>query len=327
MVSKSSPDLSSEMYQALPPEKWKTWGLWSGGIAAILLGAIGFTFALFVDVDQLQLHFISTFPILIGISLLSSGFVTGRKRNRIEVGQEELSIYSGPSRPPRKISWDEIAFAKRNQNPYSASEVLILHGYDGKKITSIDSHYHRVSQLFESIEEKVASHAKPDAGQAATKHDRKSAIFVICVGSGFLLLSIFIGWMTYDDARQRSLLETEATLGVAQVEDLVVAPNGTTKRLHYRVDIGDGKTYESENIQVTDEYWDSIQDATTVPVVYASSDPNISRLEEGQVFDDDVLKTPLGGYGLSAIGCLMSLGFIILGTLQMLGFDLGQFKV
>ena len=73
----------------------------------------------------------------------------------------------------------------------------------------------------------------------------------------------------------------------------------------------------------TDEYFESLEDETEVPVIYAESNPNISKLESGQVFDGEFLDTPVGGYGLAGLGSLLALFLVVIGTLQLLGFDLG----
>ena len=97
-----------------------------------------------------------------------------------------------------------------------------------------------------------------------------------------------------------------------------------TKRLEYRV-IGADDQAPTENVEVDPDYWASLEGATSVPVIVVPGEPGISRLEEGQVTDDDEFsKTPAGGYALAALSGLLALFLLGVGVLAWNGWDLAQ---
>ncbi len=59
-------------------------------------------------------------------------------------------------------------------------------------------------------------------------------------------------------------------------------------------------------------------------MIVVPGEPGISRLEEGQVADDDFSKTPAGSYLLAAFGGLIALFMLGVGVLAWNGWDLAQ---
>lgn len=313
-------------FPAIPTSDWVALMGFGGAALGIGGGLVGFVIALLTDVGQFQLHTMSTMPMIAGFFSLIGAIAMTRKRHSVRMDDQSIHIRKTENDINGKFSWDEIAYVKEDLSPY-AGKFCKLIGYDGKTLATISQHYQDADSLFSVIEEQVEKHARPDADEVKQKGDRKTALFAVIFGSLFLCVCGFIAYMTYEDSRQSSLLASESVNGTATIEELKVAPNGSTKRLHYKIQLDDGNDYQVENVEVTDEYFEAMQGESEVPVIYAESDPNVSKLRNGQVVEDDFLKTPLGGYGLAGLCSLLSLFFITVGVLQLLGFDLGPMKL
>jgi hypothetical protein len=76
------------------------------------------------------------------------------------------------------------------------------------------------------------------------------------------------------------------------------------------------------NAEVKRDYWDSLEGASTVPIITVPGEPDISRLAEGEVQDNDFLKQPLGAYSLAGLGGLVSLLLLGVGLMQLSGWDI-----
>jgi hypothetical protein len=63
---------------------------------------------------------------------------------------------------------------------------------------------------------------------------------------------------------------------------------------------------------VTPAYWNRLEGARSVPVIYVADEPDISRLAAGEVTDPDFTKPPLGGYLTAAF--VLAVGLFMLGT-------------
>jgi hypothetical protein len=78
----------------------------------------------------------------------------------------------------------------------------------------------------------------------------------------------------------------------------------------------------TRNVQIEPEYWDRLEGARTIPVIYVPDEPGISRLARGEVTKEDFSKTLLGGYIMSALCGLMGLGLLGFAPFAWRGYDL-----
>jgi hypothetical protein len=137
----------------------------------------------------------------------------------------------------------------------------------------------------------------------------------------WLLAGIAIAWMTHREARAAQLLAKASLPGQAEIVRHFLAPNGITPRLEYKITTEAGIS-GTRNAELARDYWDSLEDATSVAVVYVPGEPWISRLVEGEVEETDFTRTPLGGYGLGAAAMVMGLFFLGASVLQWRGWDI-----
>ena len=109
--------------------------------------------------------------------------------------------------------------------------------------------------------------------------------------------------------------------GEAEIVRRFVAPNGVTRRLEYRV-TGVGGQTGTRNAEVTLAYWESLEDAKTVPVIYVPQEPAVSRLVDGEVGSRDLSDSPAVMIGLSVGLIALCMVFLAAAAMQWYGWDI-----
>ena len=224
--------------------------------------------------------------------------------------------------------WDEIGWATVDATAMSQQRRFILYDQSGKTIASISESLQGFEDLVAVVKAQVSDRQLTSGGDSVAdgirlRKARKSAIFMVCVAFVLILVSASTAWMTYQEQQANRLLETNGVEGSGTIDRLFVAPNGFTTRVEYTVTSKNGET-GSRNVEIEPEYHAELlqSDAKTIPVTYVPSDPSIGRLQQGEVVEDDFVKSPLGSYGLSALVTLMCLFFLTAAVMQWNGWDL-----
>jgi hypothetical protein len=159
------------------------------------------------------------------------------------------------------------------------------------------------------------------AGRIQLAKAKRTAVFTGLAAIVFLGIAGAVAWVAHEEIRGARLLETTGVEGVAEIEERLLARDGVTPRLVYRVTAPDGRS-GTRNAEVTRSVWNALEGAKTVLVIYAPEDPSISRLVFGEVKEYDPLKRPLTGYGLPALAAVMSLFFLAMAALYWRGWGL-----
>ena len=107
----------------------------------------------------------------------------------------------------------------------------------------------------------------------------------------------------------------------AEVVRRFTAPNGVTRRLEYRVTGVGGRT-GTRNAEVKSAYWNRLENAKTVPVVYVPDEPAVSRLVEGEVESRDLADSPGFMMGLSVALIGLCVVFLAAAAMQWFGWDI-----
>lgn len=171
------------------------------------------------------------------------------------------------------------------------------------------------------MKQKIEAKGDDTADRLQQRKSRRSALFLAGTAIGLLALAAVNLWMVQGEQRAERLLAEAAVPGEAEIVRRFMAPNGVTARLEYRVTAPDGRQ-RTRNTEVTRAYWDSLQGATTVPVKYVVSEPQISRLAMGEVLDKDPTKSPGMMYGLCAVLAVICLFLFVAAVLQWRGWDI-----
>jgi hypothetical protein len=227
-------------------------------------------------------------------------------------------------RGSRRVTWDEVGAAPVETSGTSHRRGVNVTDRTGRSIVRLDESFSR----FDVMASLIANHVEARGDDASfpifRKKARRQGVMIFIIGLFMAIGCGFIAWMTYQKQRADRLLATRGRPGEAEIVRRFVAPNGVTKRLEYRVVGADGAG-PTENVEVEPGYWDSLEGERTVPVIVVPGEPGVSRLEEGQVADDDdFAKSPVGGYTLAALGGLMALFFLGVSPFAWNGWDLGQ---
>lgn len=291
------------------------------GLGAGVLSLVGLGFSLVSRVDQLTLHSISTFPMIVAVSLLSAGWSMCRGPECVVIDEEGFQIQENGK--TTSYLWKETGWVTVDGTSMSQQKCLVLFDTSGKRIASLSEAFEDFEDLVRIVKSKVADQPGSPGGEIQSRKARKSATWIGIFAIVLIGVSGSVAWMTWEEQRANRLLRSNSIPGEASIDRLFVAPNGVTTRVEYTVTTESGET-GSRNAEVEPSYYAQLEreDAQTIPVRYVPSEPSISRLRTGEVRDEDFVKTPLGGYGLAGLTTLMGLGFLAAAVLQWMGWDI-----
>lgn len=289
--------------------------LFLGGIGLIVLAIAGFIVAISTRHGQMSLHLMSTLPTIIAVALLARAFSLRNLPRRIVVGPDAIEITT--KRSTRRYPWSEIGSAATANVLNSQKTCLCITDTAGKTIIRIDESFPGFPRLVKLVESFID--AKPDDTSSRIMSRKARRMGLLCLVFGCLLggAAVFIALMTRQEQRAATLLAAKGVPGEGEIVRRFVAPNGWTKRLEYRV-----RGSSVKNVEVDPNFWSKLEHARTVPVVYVPDEPDINRLEIGEIKENDFTKTPQGGYLLSGLGGLLALFVLGVSPLMMMGYDL-----
>ncbi|WP_337177123.1 hypothetical protein [Paludisphaera sp.] len=286
-----------------------------GGLALVAIAIASFLLAISVPSGQLSLHATTTLPLIVATGLFARAFALRGLPDRIVVGPDGMEIET--RRGARKHPWSEIGSAARVNVLNSQKTCLRVTDTDGKAIVRVDESFPDYERLAALVESYVD--AKPDdtSARIMARKARRMALFTFAAGCFLALAAVFIALDTRERQRADGLLAAKGVPGEAEIVRRFTAPNGVTKRIEYRV-AGSGV----KNVEVHPAIWDLLEGAETIVVVYVPDEPDISRLDFGEVRDGDFTKSPRGGYLLAALGGLMALFMLGYSPIAWMGYDL-----
>ena len=119
------------------------------------------------------------------------------------------------------------------------------------------------------------------------------------------------------------LLEEGGEAGEAEIVRRFVAPNGFTKRVEYKV-VDSAGISATRNVEVEPGFWNGLEGAKSIAVIWVPGEPSVSRLLFGEVPDREFTKTPVGGYGLATLGGLLALFLLGASPFMWNGWDLAH---
>ncbi len=294
------------------------WWLLSG-VLALLFAVAGFCLALFTRLDQLAMHGVTTLPVLFGLGAITAAWSLARTPRQLAVGPKGITI--DWRNRTRKFSWDEVGWATVAPGALNMRKQLVIYDAAGKVVAKLSEAFDQFDRMVTLVTERIAD--KPDDASECIRmsKSKRSAMFITTVAVIMLAVAGLNAWMAHREQRANQLLEQTGIPGEADIVRRFLAPNGVTPRLEYRVTAADGQT-ATRNAEVTRDYWDSLENATSVPIVYVPSEPEFSRLAMGEPVERDITKNPLIIYGLSAALSLLCLVFLASAWLQWRGWDI-----
>lgn len=294
--------------------------LWTiGGCVALGFAALGFVLTLLTRPNQFAMHATTTLPTLLGIGALNAAWRMARSPRQVTVGPGGLTI--DHAKGAEAYEWGRVGWATVGPGVLNQRRQLVLYDVHGKLLATISDAFDDFDQLTEVVQQRIATKEDDTAERLQRQKSKRSALFLAATAIGLLALAAVNLWMIQREQRAQRLLSEAAVPGDAEIVRRFLAPNRVTARLEYLVKAPDG-TQATRNAEVTRDYWDSLEGATTVPVKYVSADPSISRLTIGEVPDDDPAKRPAMLYGLCAVLALICLFLMAAAVLQWRGWDI-----
>ena len=292
-----------------------------GAIGLACVSVLGFLFVVVNRLDQIHLHLIATLPMIVAFGLLTGGWTLIRGVRRVTIDDAGLQVEQRGG--TQRHRWSEIGWAAVTDAAMGQQKRLDVYDQSGTKVASLSEALQNFDALVTIVKSKVADHSPSVAGDIQLRKARRSAMIMAVFAMVIILASAGITWMTYREQRAAGLLETDAVEGIATIDRLFVAPNGVTTRVEYTVTNAAGKT-GSRNAEIEPAYHAELTraDAETIPVLFVPAEPGISRLQRGEIIDDDILNSPAGGYGLAAMATLLGLFFLGGAALQWRGWDI-----
>jgi len=286
-----------------------------GGIGLIIFAIVAFIFAMGTRPGQMMLHMTTTMPTIIAIGLLTRGFLLRSQPIRIVVGPDGMEITTKQS--TRRFSWSEIGSSTKTNILNSNKTCLRVTDAAGKSIVRIDESFPGYQRLVNLVEFHIDAKQDDTSFRIMSRNAKRVGILSFAFGCFLAAAAVFIALTTRESQRAQELLLAKGVPGEAELVRRFVAPNGVTKRINYRINGS-----KIMNVQVEPSFWDKLEHAKAVSVVYVPEEPDISRLQFGEAKNNDFTKSRRGGYLLAGLGGLMALLFIALSPFAWWGYDL-----
>jgi len=280
---------------------------------------LGFVLAIVSDMDQFQMHTITTLPCILGVGAAGRAWNLFRTPTQIAVGEEGITIAGKSSR--RTIAWEEMGWAKVETSGMSHTKLLKIYDHRGKLLTQLSEAIDEFPIFAKMVTERLASHPQEVAKAARKNVTRKGAWLSLAFGAFMALLGAAAIVMTYVEREADQRLQTKGILGTAEIVRRYTAPNGTTRRLEYRVTNEEGQS-GLRNAEITPDVWKNLEGVTVAPVIYVPDEPENSRLLIGEVVENDATENPFIRFAMGALLCCLGLGGLTVGVLQSFGFDI-----
>jgi hypothetical protein len=292
-----------------------------GGGMLIAFALLMFAIRLFSrqPADQLSLQFTTTLPILGGIALIAAGIADFRGPSQVTVDTEGLIITRRGV--DRRLAWADIGLASAGQSPLSYRRRLSLFDPNGKLLERIPDSFTRFEKLAKLVRANVEEKAPSTSESLRMRKSRGHAYWMGPFACLMAVGSVFFAWKTWDTARGNDLLATVGKEGEAKILSRHMAPNGVTCRLEFEVTGDNGQT-ATHNVEVEPEYWDELEEETTVPVRYVPAEPGFCHLISGEIPSEDDFSSPKG-YFLSAAAAAFAVLMAGGAVMQFYGWDFG----
>ncbi len=291
------------------------------GLGFLGMAVVGFGMAVVGRPGQLGLHAISTLPAILGVAALTGAWSLLRTPTRVNVGSDGLTIES--KRGIQLVRWDNVGCAAFETAGSSNRRRLNITDPQGKSIVKLDQSFERLDDLAAMISARVEARGDGTAERILRSKARRQGALAFVVGLFLAFACGFVGWTTYQNQRAERLLEEQGEPGKAEIVRRFVAPNGFTKRIEYRL-VNAAGVSATRNVEVEPGFWDRLDGAKTIDVIWVPAEPFASRLADGEVNKREFTKTPVGGYGLAALGGLMALFLLGASPFMWNGWDLGH---
>jgi hypothetical protein len=310
-------------FQPQRPVGVRPYWQFAGGLSALLIALAVFLSHLFVPPEKQ-----TPFPIFIGtcvvltliaISAIGNAIWLLRSPNRVELWPEGMVIVLPLS--CKKILWTEIGKIETDKREWpmmgQETRLLVLYGTLGGKLATITDRIAEFDGLVTAVQARVAPAADKPVADARLRRSKPVAAGFFVFGILMTAATIFIGVEGWRTKTNLELMQSEGReIQAAVVKHYIY---NVTPRIEYSFTAADGSKY-TRNTEMTRAAWDLSQNRETVDVRYVPSNPDFSRLVEGE--GDPTFDNWKFSLGLSVGGIFMSILIFAGAALRWTGRDI-----
>jgi hypothetical protein len=235
-----------------------------------------------------------------------------------EVGVGSAGVRVVTARGSQTYTWAQIGWSAMGASFGGKKKCLRMFDASGKKLVEFADGVGDLEGLSKIIAAGVAVKGDGTADRIRNTKAKSQSVFLLAGGVVFTALGLANVGLTRESIQRQRRLADSAVQGIAQIEELRMAPNGTTPRLVYRITAPSGKTV-TRNVQIERRLWDALANVKTIAVFYVPDDPDISMLAFGEVKDRNDGGV---GYFLSAFVTIMGMVFFVGGLFVRRGWEI-----
>jgi hypothetical protein len=296
------------------------WLYFWGGVGLLVLAAIGLFAAIRTKADALQLQLMANVPTLFAVGCFVVAWRSRGAPREVVLTENQVTIL-GRHSTETTVPLAELTMATVHSEPFTRRRRLNLFDRAGRRVAVVPDAIEPFDELVEILQQEVARHADDHTDAVRLRKSRRQAVKLVLAALFFGGLGATLFVMERIEARDARLLEEQGQPATAKILRHFTAPNGTTRRVEFRVtDPASGKTAD-HNVEVQPDIWALMSKATEVPVVAVPGRPDVAKLEYGQVKDDLGVSPKMKVLLYVAVG-VMCLFFLVAAVLNWRGIDI-----
>ena len=289
--------------------------------ALFAIGLLGFVISISLDLGVIGRTGITVVPIVGGVACAARLLSLGRMTRSVTVAADGVTIEQASG--TAHYAWSQIGSVKYEKDNMYGSGISLLDNA-GKKLAVISLAISRHDELARLLQEGVAAHNADVAEVVQKKVLFRQGVLIALFGVVAMLVGGGLIYGAFETQRADALFASAAVDGEAVVTDLIVAPNGRTKRVYFAVE-GDNGVTADHNVEADETYWHSLSVGDLIAVRFVPAEPSIAQMAQGQVIDDgDPMDSPLANFGLGGVAILFGIVVLGLGIACLMGYDIDK---
>jgi hypothetical protein len=296
------------------------------GVTAICVlgGALGFAFCITRPPEQhvgpIGLQVVTTLPLLLGLGSFLYAVNLFRTPRRIELNRRAIVIET--RRMTREIPWEDVEYVELDKAlafpPNSTTQKrLVLRDGNRRKLAVLSGDLENFDDLSERLQRISSKRTGNPTMVAAARRAKPMAVFFCAFGVLAAAGAVFMGWSVRSEGKSKQLIQSEGVVTDAKILKHEMY-NGIAPRIEYSFCDASGREFRRDTMLMTDE-WKRLEGFESVPVRYVRSDPDYSRVIEGESSEGQMEPMTLL---LTSIGLALFSGlFFAVGALRWNGLD------
>ncbi len=257
--------------------------------------------------------------IMIAISVIGNAIWILRTPSRLELRPDGILFISPIA--CEQFPWGVIGRVETDKRewPMVGKEVrlLVIYGTTGKKLITVTDRIRNFDQLLVDVQSRLRKTHNQPIVDARLRRSKLMALMFFGFGVFSCVAVVFLGVDGWRTRTNLALLHSNGHEIQAKIKRHYIF--NVTPRIEYVFEATDGSMH-SRNTEMTRAAWNETEDCSTVAVRFVPSNPDFSRLVEGEgdrTFDNWKMSLTL-----SAAGSIVTIIFILAAILRWNGCDI-----